>query len=125
MLEKPHQAGHHLAADCHSSARGACRSSTCSNLNKRRTGLSCSTSGSVRAEPAALAWTAFMSTQHDAPTTPKLILKLKRKQPMVKRSEVFPSRFLKFTDLGGKPRDVEVERGLRRKNSVEAAPTRK
>jgi hypothetical protein len=29
---------------------------------------------------------------------------------MVKRSDVFPSRFLKAADLGGKPRDVEIKR---------------
>jgi hypothetical protein len=29
---------------------------------------------------------------------------------MVKRSEVFPSKFLKAADLGGKPREVEIKR---------------
>src|SRR5215468_9006842 len=30
----------------------------------------------------------------------------------MKRSEIFPSRFLKSIDLGGKPVDVEIERAV-------------
>ena len=42
---------------------------------------------------------------------------------MAKRHEVFPSKYLKAADLGGKPREVEIKRAPQ-ENSV-AATTRK